>query len=147
MIKFFLNFFILKHLEDFKTNEHSKVTDLDGRLASVAKVASRAEDTVTSKLTETKNILIKVEKIKSDIIHESRSKLKDLRPEIDTIKSEVSLMRQQLLVIRNSIRAASTIDTGMGSEIGVGGDASTFMKNGMMEIPPEKMIGENSVDI
>jgi len=138
---------ILKHLEEFKTNEHSKVSDLDGRLASVAKVASRAEDTVTSKLTETKNILIKVEKIKSDIIHESRSKLKDLRPEIDTIKSEVSLMRQQLLVIRNSIRAASTIDTGMGSEIGVGGDASSFMKNGVMEIPPEKMIGENSVDI
>lgn len=111
---------LMRSLEEYKKLEQLKLTDIDGRLESVAKIASRSDTTVSGQTHEVKSMLEKSQKETHNLNERLSKRINEIYPELETVKNELGSIRQQFMIIKSSVRTASSTNStsGVSSENG-----------------------------
>merc|ERR1712048_786183 len=134
---------LLKSLEDYKKMEELKLSEIDGRLESVAKIAASSESLVQSSKNEVKYTLEKIGKDQSYTSERLNKRLAEIYPDIEQLRQEVHGIRQQFMIIKTSIRTASGSTSGVSSENGETSSICSDKQVKVEKISPSKEVGRN----
>jgi len=129
---------LMKNLEEYKKLENMKLSEIDGRLESVAKLASRSDSTVSGQTHEVKSLLEKSQKDGLQLNERLSKKINDIYPELDVLRNEIGSIRQQFMIIKSSVRTASSTNSTSGVSSENGETSSVCSEGGSGQSQPVK---------